>query len=485
MSLRRVDPRFCLPDAPRSALVLGGLDGWAEGLAQAGVEVREDGPADVVVAPAAAAGRATAVAARSIILEGRGGGRLLRAAGIVPHSFLVRPRADAPELLLPRSESRPAAYAIRHWSASYTHRKRLRNRAAAALVARRSLPDIEPVVAIGTRENDRPPWMVAAAQPLGVPGSARYFLSCGQGDVLSRNVFHLFRPGEAAPSWALKFARVAGYEEPFARDEAGLALVASAGGSAARCAPQLIGRYSVDGVGASVETAAVGEKLRATLLAPGSASRKLQHVHRVAEWLLAVARETAVAQEALAPELERLRREVVPMWRQAGVEDTLVSGLPRLPAVLQHNDMGCWNVIAGGDGFTVVDWESARGRGLPLWDLTYFLVDALVTIGGLLTSREETERSLRLLRGDLPESPALFGYVARMADDLVIPHSAVGPIVTLGWLDHGLSHRRRTSTIDRAGEGWSHGEPGPLGRLAEGWLADPALGVEWRAWRGA
>lgn len=485
MSLRHVDPRFCLPEAPRSAVVLGELGPWEEGLAQAGVEIRSSGLVDLAVAPAAAAAEALASGAPTIILEGRGGSRILRAAGKHPRSFLVRPRADAPELLLPRNERHPAAYAIRYWSAGYTRRKRLRNRLAAMVVSRPPLPEIEPVVALGTSSNDRPPWIVAAAEPFGVSHDVGYFLSCGQGDVLSRNVFHLFRPRDVDPTWALKFARVAGYEEPFARDEAGLALAAAAGRAVSQRVPHLVGRFAVGGIEASLETAAVGEKLRATLLAPGSADRKLQRVHEVAAWLLTVGRETAAPAGALAPELERLKRDVLPAWRDFGVEEELVDTLPPLPAVLQHNDMGCWNVVAGPDGFTVVDWESARGHGLPLWDLTYFLVDALVTMDGPLAPGEHTERSLELLRGELPASAVLFDHVARMARELGIRAASVGPVVTLGWLHHGLSHRKRASAVDRAGAGGPPGLPGPLGRLAKSWLEDPALGTEWKAWRGA
>ena len=37
MSLRRVDPRFVLPRPPRTAVVFDGLNGWSEGLREAGI----------------------------------------------------------------------------------------------------------------------------------------------------------------------------------------------------------------------------------------------------------------------------------------------------------------------------------------------------------------------------------------------------------------------------------------------------------------
>jgi hypothetical protein len=197
-----------------------------------------------------------------------------------------------------------------------------------------------------------------------------------------------------------------------------------------------------------------------------------------------MARETAAPPPALQAELARLAEDVLPLWAGAGVTAALVRELPPVPAVLQHNDLGCWNVVVGPSGFTSVDWESAREHGLPLWDLVYFLTDALATLAGAASPGAQDELSVELLRGDSSRSPFLFGWVERAVRDLQIPREAVGPIVTLGWLHHGLSHRTRATALRRAGGG-EPASPGPLGRLARIWLTDPALGMDWRAWRDA
>jgi hypothetical protein len=228
-----------------------------------------------------------------------------------------------------------------------------------------------------------------------------------------------------------------------------------------------------------VETAAPGARLWAALVAPGSEQAKLRIVEEIAEWLLAVARVTAAPAECLGAELERLADDVIPHWSAAGVTPELVRTLPPLPAVLQHNDMGCWNIVAGPSGFTVVDWESARRHGLPLWDTAYFLTDALATLGG---GRDDD--ALRLLRGESARSPLLFGWIRRAARELAIPDDAVGPVVTLGWLHHGLSLRARTVALEQMGSG-EPVSPALVGRLAPIWLADPALGIDWRALRRA
>ena len=67
MSLRRIDARFCLPRAPGSATVLGGL-GWEDGLRQAGVElVTPDEEPELAVAPTALAATALASGAGLVL----------------------------------------------------------------------------------------------------------------------------------------------------------------------------------------------------------------------------------------------------------------------------------------------------------------------------------------------------------------------------------------------------------------------------------
>jgi hypothetical protein len=485
MSIRRADPRFCLPARVSTAIVLGDLPEWIQGLADARVDVVRTGPADLAVAPRALVREALATGSNAVILEGRGGRRGLEHAGLRAEAVLARPRIDRAEMLLPLSERKPLAYAVANWAAGHTRARRLRNRLAAGLATRGWLPEVAPVVTLGVA-NDlaRLPYLAQAATALGVPADAGWFMTCGHGDVLSRNVFQLFPASASRPEWVLKFARVPDYDDPFRRDERGLSLAANAGEAVAAHAPRLLGRFAVDGIQASLERAAPGRRLRAALVAPGAEREKLRLVERIGEWILAAARATAVAPEALRPELARLESDVLPAWSKHGVSPDLVRELPALPAVLQHNDVACWNIVVDNGDFTVVDWESAREHGLPLWDLVYFLTDALVTLDRPTTPAEEDELTRRLLAGESKRSPVLFEWLARGARELEIPKSAVGPIVTLGWLHHALSRDARAATIDRVGAG-APVDPAPVGRLAPMWLADPALGPGWKAWHGA
>jgi hypothetical protein len=482
MSLHRVDPRFVLPHRVGRAVVLGGLEEWRAGLRSAGIVVSDDPsePADLVVSPPRLASQARSSGARSIIVEGSrerpfgGGYRTGR--------LLLRPTRERPTLALPLDQPAPVSYALERWSVVDRRWKTVRMRAARLLVSRGVFPRwASPLLTIATRAAG-PPTLVAAAGELGVPRDASWFLTFGQGDALSRNAFQLFRAGAHRPEWILKFARVAGYSKRFDNDERGLLLARAAGDVISAHAPRLIGRFEVDGVHASLETAAAGRRLRDVLLTPGDRAGKLRLIEQIGGWILELGRRTQASPEATAVERERLRSDVVPAWSGLGVDRQVVEELPPVPAVTQHNDLGTWNVVADREDFMVVDWENVRKDALPLWDLLYFLGDALVLLDGSADPEELPARLARLFAGDATSSPLLFSWVRRAAEAASVPPDAVGPIATLCWLSHSLSagvHNLDLATFTPREPPRIHGLEG----IARAWMAHPALGPGWSVWR--
>jgi hypothetical protein len=483
VSLHRVDPRFVVPHRVSRAVVLDGLQEWSTGLTSAGIDVLGESskPPDLAVAPAHLAGQARSTRARSIILEGSRE-RALNVSDYRAQRILLRPTRGRPTLALPLDEPEAVSYALEHWSVVDRRWKRARVYAARTLVRRGLFPSwASPVVTVGTRDSG-PPRLVAAAADLGVPGNAGWFLTFGQGDALSRNAFQLFVPGRLHPDWVLKFARVAGYSERFDNDERGLRLARDAGGAVAAHAPQLVGRFEIDGLHASLETFAAGRRLRDVLVEPGDRAAKLKLIERIAGWILELGRRTQRSPDAMERERERLRRAVVPNWAQLGAKVDLVDQLPPLAAVAQHNDLGAWNVVARDDDFVVLDWENARSAGLPLWDLLYFVGNALVLLDGPYTPEELPPRMARLFAGETPASPVLFSWVRRGADAATVPLDAVAAIATLCWLSHSLSageHNVDIATFTPRDPPRMHGLEG----VADVWMTHPALGASWSVWR--
>ncbi|MDP9232620.1 MAG: hypothetical protein M3O73_07630 [Actinomycetota bacterium] len=439
-------------------------------------------PPDLVVSPARLALEARNTDARSIIVEGARE-RPFRASDYQARRLLLRPTRERPTLALPLDQPTPVSYALERWSVVDRRWKTARMRAARTLLSRGLFPAwASPVVTVATHDVGQPT-MVAAARDLGVPSDAGWFLTFGQGDSLSRNAFQLFRGGSDRPEWVLKFARVAGYSERFDNDERGLKLAQAAGGSVASHAPRLVGRFDVDGVHASLETAAAGRRLPDVLAAPGDRAAKLRLIERIGGWIVELGRLTQTPSETMGAERERLRSEVVPSWRELGALPELVGELPPLQAVSQHNDLGAWNVVAADDDFVVVDWENHRKAALPLWGLLYFLANALVLLDGSDAPGDLPAGMARLFAGEASSSPVLFSLVRRAAEAAAVPPDAVGAIATLCWLSHSLSaadHNIDLAAFTPGDPPRVHGIEG----MAQAWMAHPALGPGWSVWRG-
>jgi hypothetical protein len=317
----------------------------------------------------------------------------------------------------------------------------------------------------------RRPVLLQAAESLGVRSTGSWVLSLGTGDDLQRAVFHVLERRQ--PAWVVKFSRVPGFDASFLRDAAGLELARLAGGAAAAHAPGYLGRFAVDGLTASVETAAVGTQLLRLLPA-----RPLRLLADIADWTTRMALETRRPAADLAPERARLRAMTAAEGSRSLPAD-LVDRVPALPAVLQHNDLGSWNIISDGRGFTAVDWESAQAGGLPLWDLLYFAADVLPRLDGPADVDTLLARTLRIFAGESRHSRLLFRWVRDAASALQVPSPAWGPIAALCWLHHGRSASLREESLGEA----VPVTPGHLARLAPAWLAHPGLGVDWPALR--
>jgi hypothetical protein len=457
MSLRRADLRFALPQPARAATVLGGLSAWEKALEEAGLSL---GGRELVVAPAALASEALALQPATLLLEGRA-----RLPGWSAQMLLPLPTPAEPELVLPAGRPGPVRYAIRGWRPGASPAMRARNAVAREALARGLVPPGRATVTAASRRPGLPFFVAAANRELGL-GAEDWFASFGPWPQRhSRGAFFLFLPGEPEPAWVLKFARLPGLEALFERDERGLQLVERSAVIVKSHAPLFVGRLEVDGLHASVETAATGRRLPSVLGSRAPRAERLKALERVAEWLLRIGMQTKAPPDTLEPERRRL----------AGVEGLarFVEELPPVPAVFQHGDVGGDNVVLRGETFTVVDWESAREHGLPLWDLFYLLTGGLALLDGLDDESRRDEHFVDLWRGDLPSSDVLFRWTRRAAEALGVPQEAVGRLATLLWLSYAA---------EDAPKARGPLEPATV-RFARRWLEDPALGSGWDRWR--
>lgn len=480
----RADALFTLPRLPRKVAVLGDPPGWLNDLRELDIEATRDADADVdaVVATDDFVERALRANAGAVLVDGTSASRRrLRDAGLKTRQLLPLPVSGSPLLFVDLGARRAARYGIDNGIVHTEPWRIWRNRLAALLARAGALP-VRAGVSVGTRSADVPA-LLRSVHEHGVDASGGWIMFVSAGSVVRRNAFTLFPRGASRPSHVLKFARVPGLASQFERDERGAALARQAGGVVAARAPAFLARFNIDGYEASLETAAVGGKLANLLRQPGSRSRKLKVVEAVAQWLVQVARETATQPAALTPELRRLESTVIPEWASAGGPTSIPDALASVPAAFQHNDVAEDNIVVDDGEFTVLDWEWAQEHGLPLGDLVYFAVHVLRIVDGALTEEERDRHFVDVLTGRARSSPLLFRWVREAVGALELDPDAVGPLMTLSWLDRGaLSRRERVHAEEVAGT--SLGLPFAE-RAASLWLTSPGLGATWRAWQDA
>jgi hypothetical protein len=446
---------------------------WIETLEQVDVS-RAEGRADLLVTSAADRVELSGTEARAILTEGRSVG----VARQHLRTYLALPDLSQTRLLVPLDRGNVLRYVLETRWLPRSRRRALRKTAVlrvprlAELMRRMS----SQCITVATEASSSPFLVASAAERLDEQ-HLDFFLVCGEGDYLARSAFVCFQRAAASPSWVVKFARVRGYAEPFERDERGLLLAAAAGGRAAAHSPRLLDRFMCDGFESSVESAAVGSNLADVLQSTLARSKKSRIVQAIAGWIVDVGLETRCA--PARTETERLRRDVLPNW--PAVPASTLRGLDEVRGVLQHNDLGAWNVVVDDSSFTVLDWESAHDGGLPLWDLWYFLADVLPVLDGKAEDRVTAFR--RLFRGEAVSSPVLFEWTRRAVSAFDIHPDQVGRLATLCWLHHGLSHLPRTDSLARHSRGPQARVQWPPERFPHIWLEDPDLGLMWNRWQ--
>jgi hypothetical protein len=497
VSLRAADARFVLPGPVTRAVVSDTLPRWRDALRAAGYEVTDLSDPwtgtlpgiDLVVAPLGPATTDPALDSQQCLLTGWVPSGPLRRRGLHTIRYLALAGSSGPRVLVPLNHRAAVRYLLTSWSRPRSRMARLRNRLVSAAVRFRVPVDrvVRGSVLTAAVRRTGQPLVLARAATDGAPLDGEWILVLGDGDDLQRAVFHVFATDSQVPVWAVKLSRVSGYSLPFDRDEVGLHLAAEAGPLTAAHAPRLIGRCVVESLHVSVETAAVGRPMHEFLISASPAQHKRQLVEAVAAWTLALGRESRSDPVTLAAERVRLRELATATPGQPGLAGRLVDDLGPTAGVLQHNDLGCWNVVVNGDDFTVLDWESARRPGLPLWDLVYFLTDALLRLESGYDRSSVTDRVVRLFRGELASSELLFRWIRVGAEAAGVPPESVGPIVTLGWLHHAASPEQRAQRLGDLTEAGTQtdrrAEITLWARTLPAWLDDPCLGPTWTAWQ--
>jgi Phosphotransferase enzyme family len=458
------DLRFLLPRIPVTAALLG-VDEWRDPLTTSGVEVVPVGAMpDLVVADSSEDPLAGQQGVPMVILIGS---RRTKGSALPSISYRVQPSLGRPRLVSPIGRdfvASPGGGGAKHRfrSALYRGLSLLPGSAREARAA----------IHVASEEGITPAF-ISAASDLAAISVTSWSLHLRSGSGV-RNHFLLYADDTKSPTWALKFVRDRGLDRPFIEEERSLLAVREVHKEIAHHVPQHLGRFSVAGYPASLETAVQGTDLRSYLRSPATRSSKLDSISRVSDWVHTLATESRAPAESLQPERERVARLVLPEW---GIAGDLVRHLSPIPAVMQHNDLTPHNVLVAPGSFAIVDWSLMIRNGFPLWDQVIFLTTALADLDGARSNDELDEHFRSLFRGTATSSAFFFRRLHDEASMLGIGTEDIGKVITLAWLEYAWRRRRYEHRVVPQGQ---ERDVHTHERRARIWLSDAGLGLDWR-----
>ncbi len=306
----------------------------------------------------------------------------------------------------------------------------------------------------GSHHAGPPAWLRGIADQSGVDiGPCRWGL-VASGLYASRKVLvYLFDPGQDTLRYVAKLTRAPAFNARLENEHRALALLADRGLAETGVMPRpaFFGHHA--GLAVLGQTAVAG----APFAARSQLTADCPFGRAAVGWLedlgAATADPAAAAPSEVAAVLGELRDRFVALYgltaHQRGVVDAAIDAVGRshgpLPLVFQHGDPGAWNALALPDGRVgFVDWEAAEVRGLPLWDLLYFLRSYCVRSARRRGQRDRLVAATRpILQSSDPLHALVQQSVARYRDRVGLAPEHVAPLFLTCWLHRALKEANR------------------------------------------
>ncbi|MCX6049058.1 MAG: phosphotransferase [Chloroflexi bacterium] len=123
---------------------------------------------------------------------------------------------------------------------------------------------------------------------------------------------------------------------------------------------------------------------------------------------------------------------------------TLANSSTAMPLVFQHGDPGPWNVMATATGrIAFLDWEAFEAKGVPLWDLFYFLRSYCVGAARTQGTRNTLTGFAQQFLAETPLSHLVIAATAHYCQRVGLAANLVEPLFYLCWVHRSLKEATR------------------------------------------
>jgi SAM-dependent methyltransferase len=126
---------------------------------------------------------------------------------------------------------------------------------------------------------------------------------------------------------------------------------------------------------------------------------------------------------------------------------SLASSEKAFPSVFQHGDPGAWNALVTPDGrVTFLDWEASEPKGMPLWDLFYFLRSHCIGVGRAQGTHDRLTIFRRHFLEETPFSRLVIDSTRQYCHKVKLAPEIVEPLFYLCWMHRALKEAARLTT---------------------------------------
>jgi aminoglycoside phosphotransferase (APT) family kinase protein len=204
-----------------------------------------------------------------------------------------------------------------------------------------------------------------------------------------------------------------------------------------------------------------GEPFRRRAAPSASGSHVQAALDRLLELATAPAPPATAEPREVATVLEDLLLRFVEVYRPDARESAFLAGQISsiagserpVPVAFQHGDPGTWNLLARpGGNVAFLDWEAAELRGMPLWDVFYFLRSFGVFLARARGTRDALKAFEQQFLTDGGSSRLLAESVDRYCERTGLDRPLVEPLFHTCWLHRSLKEATRL-TPDRLQQG--------------------------------
>ena len=323
--------------------------------------------------------------------------------------------------------------------------RRRRRRRLARLVEERGALRLDD----GTGHVDRPPAYVrAAATAAGLDLDDYRWALLDPGSYSTKKILlFLVGPGRDSPDIVVKLVRERRFNRRLEGAWQALTELQDRAPELARLGPRPIFLGHHAGLALMAESIVEGVPVKRRLSADPRDPLIATVVDRLVSLGIATADSSVAEPAAIATELGDMVQRYTAIYGPSRAErQVLAAAVARIgasagpiPLVLQHGDVGSWNVLIGSDGEpTLIDWEAAVPYGMPLWDLFYFVRSAAVGVGRKNGTRDALAGAQHRLFEAGPMASLLAQAVDRFCAGTGLDRELVEPLFQLCWLHRAL-----------------------------------------------